>query len=86
LSAQGIPHQIVGNPMLFDVMFSDQSISDYRDLGCADKTLQSAFNTSLRQSGILKSPAKLYPHLAPTEDDLELTQAAIERAARVLGQ
>ena len=86
LSAQGIPHQLVGNPMLFDVMFSDQPISDYRDLGRTDKTLQSAFNASLRKSGILKSPAKLYPHLALTEDDLALTQAAIERAAKVLGQ
>ena len=86
LSAQGIPHQLVGNPMLFDVMFSDQPISDYRDLGHADKTQQSAFNASLRKSGILKSPAKLYPHLALTEDDLALTQTAIERAAKALAR
>ena len=84
LSAQGIPHQLVGHPMLFDVMFSDQPIADYRDLGCADKTLQSTFNASLRNSGILKSPAKIYPHLALTDDDLELTCAAFERAAEIV--
>ena len=79
-----IAHQIVGNSVLFDVMFREEPIADYRDLGQADKAKQATFNKSLRASGILKSPAKIYPHLALTEADMALTQEAIETAAQVL--
>jgi glutamate-1-semialdehyde 2,1-aminomutase len=81
LNKRGVAHQIVGNSVLFDVIFREELITDYRDLGQADKAKQAAFNKSLRASGILKSPAKIYPHLALTEADLSVTHEAIEMAA-----
>jgi len=81
LNERGVAYQIVGNSVLFDVIFREELITDYRDLGQADKAKQAAFNKSLRASGILKSPAKIYPHLALTEADLSVTHEAIEMAA-----
>lgn len=75
------PLQLVGDPVLFDVIFTDQPVLDYRDLARADKALQARFNGVLRERGILKSPAKIYPHLALTEEGLQQTETAITAAA-----
>jgi glutamate-1-semialdehyde 2,1-aminomutase len=42
------------------------------------------FNTVLREHGIFKSPGKLYPCLALTEDDLAVTDAALAAAASAI--
>lgn len=84
LEAAGIAHQIVGEPFLFDVVFTDQPVKNYRDMFKNDGSRSKAFNESLRSSGILKPDSKLYAHLALTEADLAQTEAALEKAARVL--
>jgi len=86
LAPKGIPFQVVGDPMLFDVVFAETPIRDYRDTFAADKTAQGTFNRVLREQGILKSPAKIYPHLALTEADLGQTESAIQAAAAALIQ
>jgi glutamate-1-semialdehyde 2,1-aminomutase len=84
LEAAGIAHQIVGEPFLFDVVFTDQPVKNYRDMFKNDGSRSMAFNESLRVSGILKPDSKLYAHLALTEADLAQTEAALEKAARAL--
>lgn len=84
LDAQGIPHRIVGDPTLFDIVFTDRDVTDYRDVLHADAARQSAFNSVLRQEGLFKAPAKTYPCLALTDDDLEQTRTAFQRAAESL--
>jgi len=84
LGKQGIAHQIVGEPALFDVVFCDKPVNDYRSWQQGDKTKSARFNASLRESGIFKSPGKMYPSLAITDDDLETTRAAIMKAAAEL--
>ena len=84
LAKQGIPHQIVGEDCLFDVVFSDRPVRDYRDVMASRTDRQKAFNASLRGSGILKSAAKIYPHLALAPEDLEQTYAAFDKAAASL--
>nr|MDJ0825274.1 aminotransferase class III-fold pyridoxal phosphate-dependent enzyme [Rhodobacter sp.] len=84
LAAHGIAHQIVGDPTLFDVVFADRKVRNYRDWLAADADKNARFNTVLRAHGILKSPAKLYPCLALTEDDLAQTDAAIASAAAAI--
>ena len=66
LSKRGIPHQIVGDPTLFDVVFTDAPVRNYRDWLKGDASVNGQFNKVLREKGILKSPAKLYPCLALT--------------------
>lgn len=84
LSARGIAHRIVGDPVLFDVLFLDRPVRDYRDTQAADAARNARYNAVLRENGILKSPAKTYPCLALTGDDLDRTRAAIDAAAAAL--
>ena len=84
LSENGIDHQIVGHPTLFDVVFCDRKIRDYRDVFQADTTRNARFNTVLRENGIFKPMGKIYPSLALSEADFEQTNNAIATAAQVL--
>ena len=84
LDAGGIPHRIVGHPTLFDVLFVDQDVRTYRDVLAADQKKNARFNAVLRENGVFKSPGKVYPSLALTEADLELTEAAIRKAAAAI--
>ncbi len=84
LTTAGHAHQIVGDPTLFDVLFTDQAVVDYRSSQNADQTKNAAFNKVLREHGVFKSPAKLYPCLAITDDDLELTTHAYDKAVAAI--
>ena len=81
LTAHGIAHQIVGAPVLFDVIFTGDPVLNYRDMMKGDKARAATFNAAVREKGILKPGAKLYPHLALTEEDLQQTEAAFIHAA-----
>ncbi len=84
LDAAGVAHRIVGHPTLFDVVFTDKDVRTYRDVLAADAKAGARFNAVLRENGVFKSPGKVYPSLALTEADFELTEAAIERAVQAL--
>ena len=84
LKVNDIPHQITGDPTLFDVLFIDRPVRNYRDVGQADAARNATFNAVLRQEGIFKAAAKLYPCLAITDADLEQTDAAYAKAAAAL--
>ena len=81
LGKAGFDHQIVGDPTLFDVLFTSAKIKDYRDVYAADVDRNLRFNKLLREKGIFKSPGKLYPSLALTDADIEQTIDAISYAA-----
>ncbi len=84
LTAQGIPHTISGDPTLFDVVFADGPMRDYRDTQRGDLGRLAVYNRVLREEGLLKAPTKMYPCLALTEEDLERTGAAVRQAASAL--
>ena len=84
LDAQGIAHQIVGDPTLFDVQFLDKPVRNYRDTQDADAGMNARYNTVLREEGIFKAPGKLYPSLVISDEDLEHTRAAVIKAADAL--
>ncbi|MGB5216372.1 MAG: aminotransferase class III-fold pyridoxal phosphate-dependent enzyme [Anderseniella sp.] len=84
LGKAGFDHQIVGDPTLFDVLFTSGKIKDYRDVYKADAARNLRFNKLLREKGIFKSPGKLYPCLALTDADIEQTIDAIAYAASKL--
>lgn len=79
---QGIAATVVGDPVLFDIVFAKGPVLDYRDTMRADVNLQNSFNSKLREAGILKAPMKFYPSLAHYEADLEATVTAIKEAMR----
>ena len=81
LTQQGISHRICGDPTLFDIYFTDADPKDYRTARHADPRLNTIWNATLREQGVFKSPGKLYPSLALTDEDLALTLKAFEKAA-----
>ena len=82
LDAVGIPYQICGDETLFDIFFTNRQCRDYRSAEHDDPARNLTYNATLRQHGIFKSPAKLYPSLAITSKDLDQTKAAVEHAVR----
>ncbi len=84
LSAAGIPHRVVGEPVMFDAVFTDREVRNYRDGMTANAARTAAFNRLLRERGILKSPGKTYISLALDDTDIDQTVNAIAEAARLL--
>ena len=71
LQRHGFSAQVVGEPPMFDVVFADGPMRDYRDLQRGDKALAKRFNALLRERGILKGEFKHYVAVAHTEDGCE---------------
>ncbi|MEQ9200785.1 MAG: aminotransferase class III-fold pyridoxal phosphate-dependent enzyme, partial [Rhodospirillales bacterium] len=60
LGAAGIPHRVVGDPVMFDVVFVGHDVRDYRTITKGNAERAAKFNRLMRERGILKSPAKHY--------------------------
>ena len=73
-----IHHRIVGDPSLFDVLFINEDVNNYRNSIKADANLNVRFNQGLRKRKIFKASAKLYPSLALTDEDIYHTKEAIK--------
>ena len=73
LKRAGIAAQVSGEPPLFDVVFTDEPIRDYRSTLSGDPELMRRFNVLLRERGILKGESKYYISLAHTDQDIEDT-------------
>ncbi len=84
LTEAGIAHQICGDETLFDIFFTDNACRDYRSAAHDDPSTNARYNVSLRDNGVFKAPGKLYPSLAVTDADLDLTRAAVAKAVQAL--
>jgi glutamate-1-semialdehyde 2,1-aminomutase len=76
LNNAGIKAQVIGEPPLFDVVFTDQPIKNYRDTLKGDKAMATRFNQLLRARGIMKGESKYYVSLAHDRADIDHTIAA----------
>ncbi len=76
LKKAGIKATVIGEPPLFDVVFTDQPIKDYRDTLKGDKAMLTRFNQLLRERGIMKGESKYYVSLAHTQADIDHTIGA----------
>jgi glutamate-1-semialdehyde 2,1-aminomutase len=76
LANAGLPAQVIGEPPLFDVVFTSEPIRDYRDSLKGDKAMATRFNALLRQKGIMKGESKYYVSLAHTQEDIDWTISA----------
>ncbi|WP_170365027.1 aspartate aminotransferase family protein [Ruegeria arenilitoris] len=86
LNKQGVAHRVVGDPTLFEIVFTEGKVRDYRDVVRADTAGATLFNTVLMQNGMFKSPGKTYPSLALTEADFDLCKAAYAKAAQAVAE
>ena len=82
LKKHGFKAQVIGEPPLFDIIFTDQPVKDYRDTLKADTALQKRFNQALRARGIMKGESKYYVSVAHTQADIDHTIGAWEEALK----
>jgi len=80
----GLPAQVVGEPVVFDVIFTGEPITDYRSLQKADGSLARAFTTELIKRGAVKNTQKMYVSLVHSEEDVARTLQAAEDALKAL--
>lgn len=81
LRRAGLPAQVIGAPVMFDVMFTDRPVQDYRAVLTADAEASRRLSRAVRERGVLKSDGKSYVSLAHTEEDVRQTLAAFAEAA-----
>jgi glutamate-1-semialdehyde 2,1-aminomutase len=86
LKRNGVTAQVVGEPPLFDVVFTDEPVRDYRGTLRGDAQMLRHFNALLRERGILKGESKYYVSLAHTPDDIRHTCGAWASAIDVLAR
>ena len=86
LDAAAVPHRVVGHPTVFNVIFVENDVSDYRDLLGEDKGRAARFNSALRDGGLLRSVGKNYISLALTQQDFEETESIVEVAAKAAAE
>ena len=84
LRRAGLPGQVIGEPPLFDVLFAEGEVRDYRATLRADKAVQAHVNRALRQGGILKGESKYYVSLAHDARDVAQTLDAFGAAIATL--
>jgi glutamate-1-semialdehyde 2,1-aminomutase len=80
IAEAGLPAQIVGMPVLFDVMFVEGEVANYRDTLRQDGDALRRFNAELRRNGVLKGDTKFYVSTAHDEADIAQTIAAFRAA------
>ncbi|MBY0330090.1 MAG: aminotransferase class III-fold pyridoxal phosphate-dependent enzyme, partial [Acetobacteraceae bacterium] len=84
LARSGLPAQAVGEPPLFDVVFAEGEMRDYRAVARGDRDMAAHFNRHLRAGGILKGESKYYLSTAHEARDVEQTLAAWDAAIAAL--
>jgi glutamate-1-semialdehyde 2,1-aminomutase len=70
LRETGLKAQVIGAPVMFDVIFAGGEVSDYRATLRADPAQTRRFNEAVRANGVLKSDSKCYVGLCHTDDDV----------------
>ena len=84
LNEAEIPATVVGEPPMFDVMFTDAEIVDYRSTLTADKQTMLRLNDLLLERGVFKGDVKYYVSTAHDDDDVEQTLDAFASALQEL--
>jgi glutamate-1-semialdehyde 2,1-aminomutase len=81
LARAGLPAQVMGVPVLFDIVYAAGDVADYRATLRADGEMQRRFNRRFRNGGILKGESKFYVSVAHDAADvrhtLDVVQAAV---------
>jgi len=68
----GVSARVVGDAPMFDIVFTDRDVTDYRSM-IGDQEAMKRCNGLLRERGILKGESKYYVSLAHTDDDIRFT-------------
>jgi glutamate-1-semialdehyde 2,1-aminomutase len=76
----GMPARVSGEAPVFDILFTDQEIVDYRATLTADRRRIALFNEECVRRGVVKAVNKIYVSLAHTDADIEETLGIFDEA------
>jgi glutamate-1-semialdehyde 2,1-aminomutase len=76
----GMPAQVSGEPPVFDIIFTDQPVVDYRATLTADRRRIALFNEECLRRGVVKAVNKIYVSLAHTAADVDETLDVFDAA------
>ncbi len=62
-----MPAQVSGEPPVFDIIFTDRPVVDYRATLTADRRRIALFNEECLRRGVVKAVNKIYVSLAHTD-------------------
>ena len=79
-----IPAQTTGEDPVFDIIFTNDPLSDYRSTLTADNAIKARFRNLIQEQGIFQGPQKFYPSLAHTDEDIDETIRAFETVIHTL--
>jgi glutamate-1-semialdehyde 2,1-aminomutase len=82
----GIKAQVSGEPPVFDILFTDREIVDYRATLTADRDRIRRFNEECLRRGVVKAVNKIYVSLALSEADIQATLAVFDEALEVVAR
>ena len=80
----GIPVQVSGVETCFDIYFTDQPVTTYRDGLKADTDMLEKYKKAMLAHGILKGGQKFYIGACHTEEDVEQTIKIFQKVAEAL--
>ena len=63
--------QVRGVPPMFDILFTDADVKDYRSAAQSDSAMLKVFNEQVLLGGLLKRDNKFYVSTAHTIEDIE---------------
>jgi glutamate-1-semialdehyde 2,1-aminomutase len=78
----GLAAQVIGAPPMFDVIYADGDLHDYRAVQRGDRDMQTRINRRLREGGVLKGESKFYVSIAHDGEDVRHTLAAFAAAVK----
>ena len=84
LNEAEIPAKIIGEAPMFDILFTDNEIVDYRSTLTADKGKMVNLNKLLIERGVFKGDVKYYVSTVHTEEHVKQTLDAFESALQQL--
>jgi glutamate-1-semialdehyde 2,1-aminomutase len=84
LRRHGVPGQVVGEPVLFDVVYAEGEIRNHRDMLRADTAVQASVNRYLRVGGVMKGDSKYYLSTAHSDADVDHTLDLFDEALAAL--
>jgi glutamate-1-semialdehyde 2,1-aminomutase len=82
----GLRAQVVGEPTVFDIVFTDRPITDYRSMLTADGAMLRTFNTECLRRGLVKGVSKIYVSLAHSDADVARALSIFEDSLKVVAR
>jgi glutamate-1-semialdehyde 2,1-aminomutase len=76
----GMPAQVSGEPPVFDIIFTESPVVDYRATLTADRRRIALFNEECLKRGVVKAVNKIYVSLAHTDADVDETLEIFDAA------